>query len=932
MKEIRSKIGGAVIRTTIVAWFVLSVASAQDRYMWTGVRIREGKREGKAVSAMNEAELRDAKRSDPAGALAKELAEIRLLADVDRKVEEASKRLEDLWIRASWELDYPGRLDVLVSVAKARAELFAKLGRGDDATKAVSRLLPDEAAKRAAPAYELVPASAKILEEEQRGLKDPRLTAGKGGLVATPQPSDEIEDAVVKAFRTNQYKVVEDIGSRAAPALEKLALANVDELVEANAEPLWFLFRLAPDRGAKFALENYDRGGFFWHKRILRSLMSLESSKIAEPSWTPVIRKMIDDPQLRQDALVLLNPLAAQNEVRPEIQDAIVRALDASNSDFAFQVTRQLSTFGGRESIQPILEKLLSSPIPDLRHIAGGMMQSYRSSPAMLRCVDHQDPEMRRLVASFLTMYLNHNPPQRKVVIDAQAREVLGKLATDADNGVRAQATQAIAQISEPLAPEVYTALARDGDEKILVEFDQILWFLSRHARESWSLAALAERRANPVRPMWASWSKEQLGELLVPFLQTKDGARTIVGWALEDADEKLFTAAIAKLPVEMPGSAGPAGMLDAWMSGDNGGLQALDDSMLERVYRRAFTTPGDELFPRIQTGLCNIRWSSSKPRTAALVPIVRDKTAPRELRACAARVCFADANVEDGAITSFILDECWSKAAPTNSETRNLNEIGRILQTQRRSAVSHRMLESKDAADAVAIQLFLGTMDAGGDPSLVRPVLDRWLAGFIAGPNEQPGLSRILSWSIQRIPAEHDEKASKDLLRALDAGRLRPGVIETMGRLRWPEFQGPLGELARNGDVGAVNALGGYMDDRTVEVLLEAIGRSPNEDFRKTCLAQLESIRKYQDEKSRWATRKNGQEAREETIAKLVPMLDDVDAKVRVQAILSLATLDAVEYLPKFIRLLNDKSPAVQQAAQQALDKLNGPREAKKP
>lgn len=934
MKDIRGKIGSLVMRTTIIALLVSSMAPAQDRYMWTGVRIRDGKREGKAVSAMNEAEMRDLKRSDPAGALAKELAEIRLLADVDRKVEDASKRLEDLWIRASWALEYPGRLDVLVSVAKARAEIFAKLGRAEEATKAVSRLLPDEAAKRAAPAYELVPASAKILEEEQRGLKDPRLAVGKEPVASSSQPRDEIEDAVWKAYGSNQFKVVEDIGSRAAPALEKMALANGDELVEVQFDPLTFLFRLAPDRGAKFAAENYARGGFFWHKRILRSMIAQDGSKIAGPSWTPVVQKLLDDPELRQDALVLLRPLADFNELRPEIQSAIARAIDGSSGEFALELTSVLSNYGGRESIQPLLEKLLDSPIADVRRFAGGMMQSYTSSPAMLRCVDHPDPEMRTLLASFLTKYPNHNPPQRNVVIDARAREVLGKLATDADASVRAQAAEAIADISEPLSPEVYKTLARDGDEKVLVEFDLMLRFLSSHAREPWSLAALAERRANLVRPIWASWGGEELGDLLLPFLQTKEGARTIVGWALEDADEKLFTAAIAKIPVELPDPAGPAGKLDAWMSGENGGLQALDDPMLERVYRRAFTTPGNELFPHIQTALCNIRWSSSKPRTAALVPIVRDRTAPRDLRTYAARVCFADANVDDGAITSFILDACWSKTAPTNSETRNLNEIGRILETQRRSAVFHRVLESKDAADAVAIPLLLGMMDAGSDPSLSRPILDRWLSGFLSDANQEgtPYLGRVLNWAISRIPPEHDDRASKDLLRALDDGRLQAVVIEKMSLLRWPEFQDPLGERARNGDARAVQALGGYMDDRTVEVLLEAVGRSPSEDFRKTCLAQLDSIRKYQDEKARWATRKNGQQAREETIAKLVPMLDDVESRVRVQAILSLATLDAVEYLPKFIRLLNDKSPAVQQAAQQALDKLNGPREAKKP
>jgi hypothetical protein len=598
MKLIGMKLG--------VALFLAAVASAQERYVWSGVRIQGGKREGKAVSAMSEAEVREAKRADPASALAKELAEIRLLADVDRKVEEASKRLEDLRIRAAWELDYPRRFDVLVLVAKERAEIFAKLGRSEDAAKAVQLLLPDAAAKQAAPTYELVPASAKLIQEEQLALKDPRLVAGTRAVPASSQPSDEIEAAVVKAFQERQYKVVEDIGSRAAPALEKLALAKVDELVETSAEPLWFLFRLAPDRGAKFALESYDRGGFFWHKRILNSMRAQSAKENDMPAWAAVTARLIDDPQVRRDALVLVHDFAQRNWFTPELQAAMVRALEGADSDLATEILRVLTDGFGRSSVQPVIEAMVQSPIVEVRRTAASWMRGYASSETMLRLVDHQDPEMRGLLASFLTPATPNQPRHVIPVIDSRARDILAKLALDPEPSVRADAAAAIAELKTPLDADVYTALARDTDAKVLDTFDWVLGKLaqSQAGVPPWYLSLLARRRANSTARMGAKWNDGDLSSLLRPVLQTKAGAQTATEWALEDGDDRTFRT-VAGLVAQPTDSKDVA----AWTSGDRGGVPALDDPTLERVYRRSFTVSRDDVFSHLQGVLLIQRW-----------------------------------------------------------------------------------------------------------------------------------------------------------------------------------------------------------------------------------------------------------------------------------------------------------------------------------
>jgi hypothetical protein len=941
MKEMRMRIGVAaaklaLLRTSVAvlvtALCIATAASAQDRYMWTGVRIHDGKREGKAVSSMSETEVREAKRADLVGALAKELAEIRLLANVDRKLEDASKRLDDLWIRTAWELDYPGRMDMLVAVAEFRAELLAKLGRSEEAMNAAQRLLPDEAVKRAAPTYELVRASGKILEDEQRGSRNPRLVSLAASAPPTiPESTDEIELAVRRAFGNKQFDIVDDIGVRAAPALERLVLANPDALLEVESDPLTFLFRLTPARGASFALENYTRGGFFWRKRILRSM---RAQGAAGSPWTDLTTKMIEDPEMRGDAIVLVSPFAQMDALSPDLQRAIVRALDGADSDLSKAIMNAIGNGSGRPSIRPVLEAIVQSSAEENRRTAALWMRAYASSEAMLRCVDDKDPEMRRLLASFLTPNTPDQPRDVAFEIDSRAREILAKLALDPDPSVRLQAVKAITELKTPLDPNVYTAFARDRDEKVLAAFDLIPPKLAESgaARESWYLPMLRERQSNAVIRMGAGWGHPNWFSIARPLFQTTEGTRALVGWSLQDKDDEPFHTVVSLLTSEPQSPVITSGPFELTTSGELSGLPAIDSATVGLVYRRAFNSDREGAFLNLQKMLWN-RAASGATNGGAMLEIVKDTTADRELRTCAAQVHAAGANVDADALLSLLADPSWSKQAPTRREEAALMGIGALMREPLRSTMLLRVVESKDITDVVGLDVLWQSGDRWSTP-LSRAVLGRWLPSFLAehsGPIRSERMASFLEHALNWTSAEHDEAISKLLVDASNDGRLAQAAIERMGTLRWPEFQDTLGQLARNGSGAAVTALGGYMNDRTVEYLLDAIGRSSNEQFRKLCLNQLEAIRRYQDEKARWATRKGGQQARDEAIAQLLPMLSDGDEKVRSQAILSLATLDAVEQLPKIVQFLKDKSPAVRQAAQQALDRLNAA-EAKKP
>ena len=60
--------------------------------------------------------------------------------DVDRDLDSAQTKLDDLWVRAAWKEAYEARADVLQRVVLARSALFEKRGRRDAAIDALEGL------------------------------------------------------------------------------------------------------------------------------------------------------------------------------------------------------------------------------------------------------------------------------------------------------------------------------------------------------------------------------------------------------------------------------------------------------------------------------------------------------------------------------------------------------------------------------------------------------------------------------------------------------------------------------------------------------------------------------------------------------------------------------------------------------------------------
>jgi len=153
--------------------------------------------------------------------------------------------------------------------------------------------------------------------------------------------------------------------------------------------------------------------------------------------------------------------------------------------------------------------------------------------------------------------------------------------------------------------------------------------------------------------------------------------------------------------------------------------------------------------------------------------------------------------------------------------------------------------------------------------------------------------------------------------------------ALEAIGALRDPALLPILEEILRGekGDARwntAAEAVTGFMTDEAAELLLLAAAGAGTGNKRTYFMEKLNTLHEYFQARDYWQRRKALERSREGAVVELYELLVDPSEKIRVQAIRGLATFEAVEAIPTLIRLLADPSPAIVEAVEQALERLN--------
>ena len=974
-----------------ILWSELANAHAQSgtptqaQYVWTGVRdggqrVKPGELAGYAAQLERHlAKLQVAREVDgPAVDLRAGLRELWVRAALREEYPRRWDVLAKVAAARATEFERRGELtlarraaDELLLSAALREELEAEK-LNFELVAAGAELV--NAASAAAAAPDLVALRSR-LDTAARG-------AG-GGARQSAQAVRSIEDAVDRALLEDQPALVLELGPRAAPALEALVRAEFDSLPsKAWLDPLALLFMVDEARGAAFALEHWNRGRLLWRKRVLRAMgqaavltnpgtwlldvpanqaSTRMSPTLVDTGWRELLARAVKDEDVGVDSFEEIAKLAAHDALDTPLQMGLIATIERGGPS-AWRAASKLFEAGRcRESLRTVLERLVNRTEPELQVRVAQELKHFPRSAALLREFGSPNAGVRVAVASSLSGVCHPATYQRgaagdvlaawdqdarppleagdSAVVEAllgDSEETVRRLAFDAfvrnpavvvhvdrmvalarDPSVEVRQELARWRRADPVPPAVLEALAADAERAVLEEVASSFGNLVQRGPD-WRVLSGAERRSPQVP--WR-WSDEYL-PALVAWLSSDSAASVGLSWEVTAAAcrEPDGVRTLVRLALERGGAA----------------CRDVVGGLTHDPARTAWSA----LTPEDAVALVRICWGIHpdvpsrfasvlpQPHREALRSVLLDRSAPSALRGiCAeASASTADAEWRAALLEVFTGPDGADAVVGFNSRTQ--------LTVDGRDALLHQVLTASGLEDEVAARFFMRLADKHDmSEPLAVAVLERiasngsghWYgAGAKALPRLVPTQAKPFTELFERV---YPHNLSSHVLAQVARAHLDvhlPFLERVL--LGNPPGGGPDSVEDR---VAAANALASYLDERAAAILLKGLGATTNRDVRDTCFAGLDSIRRYEDERERWATRKTSQAAREAAIAELLPMLADKDATIRAQAARSLGALEAVEHLPALVRLLKDSSGEVRRASQAAIDALTAPKPA---
>jgi HEAT repeat protein len=947
------------------------VGTARDS-VWTGrVRGDDGQFHETQASAAFARDLRG------------ELARIQVAIDVEHKLPEARKLLDDLAIRAT-RRGYEGRKDVLVEIALARANLFVALEQPADARKALTSVLVNQSIPPRSAKYELVQPTEKDQQEAALANADERLVARLAKLAPAQAPrasvdaSDKIEDIVRAALDRGDEKLKTDLGDRAIPALEKFVLLGLDALPEQSKDPLWHYVRLNQGRAAEFINAHFDEGGPIWKARILRAMgepsmldrwiqNGPEPARPMYPQWTSVIEKLLREPTTASEALPFVSTYARHDALTPGLQQALSQILLGADAALGEKEMNLLVHGTGRESVEPVFAVGLRSPHAAVRASAAARLVEYSSAPALLAAAGSKDPAVRVQVANALSprnvrsmdSFGNGGSKWEAPVIGANEERILEGLVADPDPEVRAAAAQAVSKLVKPLDARVYDIIARDpdssvrtpllwaesvplevrarlavglaadSDPRVLESFDNFVnTVVLRNERvtpiDPAYIPAIAARRKNPARPLQTMIGASPSPQTYWSLIRSKEGLKAVVHWAAEGHDTDLASIAESGIHDRVGKAMG---------NRDLGRKSVLPDSADVDV-DTSDLLPLFETLPFRKNQLSQLGWALVRldlDLSSAFLPYATDPAHDVRKRLDALNIAANGSDPSLGtALHALLADPAWKSTDPTYYLTAPA-EIVAALPAESAKRTLDRVLANPSIADAFVAAVANGIvksrdLDAPEAEALLQRCYDKL-------PSDTPSVLAAL-----RVVARAPNQGGVDwLARAARDGGYYVLAFDLIGEGRDPRYLPLLQEalsptfnftnISRDAyQAAALNALTRYFDERAANLILEVAGQTSSADLRDKCFKALETIRKYQEEKGRLKDERITNEAWDKSVQDLVALLDDKSPAVRAQAVRGLGTLGARQEMPRVVRMLKDPDESVRKAADEALGVLNAP------
>lgn len=895
--------------------------------------------------------------SSPAS-IATDLAAVKLLVEVDREFDEALAKLQELRARASRVPHDDDAWKSIAEVALARALLLEKLGRRQEALAATHELfVPAEAQSKLA-GWTFQNPWPDAVAKAQRAWNDERLVAVRTQLTLPAAPAQlDSEDFVRQALLRNDSSAIQRLGTAALPALERLALVVDSAWIAQHGDPLRVLVDVSDSRATDLLVAQLASGDLefagrvadlmTWHRPLTNGPVVHRSSgeRLLRPGWVRVAARLLELEPFARFALEQIAPVIREDVTTPELSRSLEATARTANRDLQSKLMEVFAGARGAGRFVPVYRAALESPSAEVRcffaermvdHWVGEEPLAYLASSdacvrdAVARCLGEHDvvtsvggstsrrrPDATpRITAALESLVADPDARVRNAALWAATthaelltRKVEDALAASEIADHRRNAAKRL-RLDHDGARERVLALAGDGDLKVLHAFDTRIESLAKSESAPSSVTVLLNALRKRLAGR-ASMSPNEATSVLFAIAYSRAGWAPILEEIASSKDERLLEAALS--------------------------ASALKQANAHFALAAGFEAPRAVEAARfaLETKGRQARWFVERASAASaeargrFLPLALDRTATPYTRLVALGISATSA------------DPRWSGAAIELFETEAIGaldvkdwiDLGAAIQSRsehERIQLVERALASTKVPDALARWIAAATFErTTPPPALVDAVLARWLTATAGDDDEL--LSNALRSLLRRPESEHGDAVE----RALASPKLAVVTLEMLVPLRLERYRARIAQVFEVGGVPvganagvmhetAVRALVNYLDDASAEILLRAAGAATDESLRELCFAGLETIRKFQDERSRWMRRKDAQTARADAVVELVKLLDDTDASVRAQAARGLGTLGAVEELPRLVKLLKDREAIVQAAAREALDVLN--------
>lgn len=910
-------------------------------------------------------------------AMPAEIARVELDLEVHRDFADARERLLRLWCEASNERFDGAQWELLVQLALARAHLEIEAQRFDLAARHLDHLLLalPEGKREGLGDVELIAPSEALTAMEREHLEDPRLVelreevaAARGELAvdligAGLDSEDPYVQMVLANLRARNTGALYTMGRQALPILEPLVLQTPDQLETWQRDPLFVFWKLSGLRSARVSLAGLALRSEIWPLRVARQLEQQKIPGLDEPEtrrlWGEVIEKLLADPRVVVDVLPRALDLYEADYRGSSLEQALVDAWTSTNAEVRQTVLTRLGRESDLDAFLPLLEKVLATGgEEDRRQAADWIARKCSTLGALRDHVDDPDPEIRQSLA--YGVYKRIGNSQWRV--SDESAELLQQLATDGSVAVRRWVGRSLEQEPYPrdvcstlardpepeirrriaelrfdddslLRPRLFEILASDSDSGVVARVDEFLKrgsFIGNSVMPTRAeyVGTVVKRLQNSAHPYRESLTPDTLTGIFQQLLKIDTGVEALARVALEVDDRVLLAA----LTTENPYRRGVFPVRDL--------PPRLFGELLARVCRKV---GGVDVDDRLLDGR-----SWSEPRgdaalTAMLWKLSSDTALHYRARvsALAGLVRHDDPRTHD-AVVALFAEVGWREQPATPSEYSRpaLRDLGRAFPPAGRDRLARDLLDDPRVRPEPLDSFLTGYGEANLPTGVAQRILERFFDGTEA---VVPETGQMVNLALLTVAADPSPRDLERIVAALQRPSFTYSLVLCFGEVPDPRWLPLLEEVLQGSWItdrseriscakAAAESLASQCSDEAAEVLLDGMRRAFDDSVRSVCMKALERIREFREEEERVHARRTAALDRDQAILDLLELLEDPEPELRAEAARGLATLGAVDALPRLIRLLRADSEVVRTAAREAIDRLHTEAEAEDP